>query len=185
MNTVKNVKRAFLIRLMAVLGFGGMTAFCLSSCQSANSNSDKQPKQETESEIVQEQPLPDADNTESSDTPSDTQNSDSYDQFFQESDFQIPVTKYGVPSPLPPDAYEHLDEMQVPPTPELNEERHNQNSQVNDNDLKPGLSDDTQDTKPDPSPSIKKIATRYGIRRPVKKYGIRGPVGKYGPPRDF
>ena len=51
MKKLKQIKRSFLIRLMSVLGFGGMTAFCLASCEQASTN-DAQPASETPTAAV-------------------------------------------------------------------------------------------------------------------------------------
>lgn len=51
MKKIKQIKRNFLIRLMSVLGFGGMAAFCLASCEQASTN-DAQPASETPTAAV-------------------------------------------------------------------------------------------------------------------------------------
>ena len=47
MKSFKLLKREFLIRLMTVLGFGGMVGFCIPSCQQAKPNQDNQVNQES------------------------------------------------------------------------------------------------------------------------------------------
>ena len=47
MKSFKLLKREFLIRLMTVLGFGGMVGFCISSCQQDKPNQDNQMNQES------------------------------------------------------------------------------------------------------------------------------------------
>ena len=47
MYNFKLLKRNMLIKIMTFLGFGGMAAFCIASCQQVSSNSDKQPSQES------------------------------------------------------------------------------------------------------------------------------------------
>ena len=200
MKSFRQIKRSFLIRLMAVLGFGGMTAFCISSCQSS-SNSDKQPKHEASENATPDASQTDADSNNAADADSNNAaDADSNDaantpqpvvnDWFapQDPDIAIPVTKYGIQPPLPPDAYEHLDEMQVPPTPEANEERlkryNDPDEDVPADKLKPEYTEEQLNAKPiaDPEP----VPTKYGVlppEPPVAKYGIRPPVKKYGIPK--
>ena len=176
MNIFKQTKRKFLIRLMTALGFGSMAAFCISSCQSATSNSDKQPKQETAESASSEVPQPASDNNDTANlpTPELTENAAGSDPS-PVPEPQMPVKKYGIPSQLPPDVLDHIDEIQVPPTPEANEEAlKNQNDEQTDN-LNPEYTEEDLWKKPYP-----------GSSRPVKKYGVQPPpqpqpiVTKYG-----
>ena len=200
MKFFKQMIRNFLIRLMTVLGFGGMTAFCVSSCQSTSANNDKQPKQEANDNATTGQNNPEVENQQNN---ADDQNADNQEQpkkfeidesFFEPNlGFEIPVTKYGIQSPLPPDAVDHLDEMVVPPTPELNDEIKNRNNTQNDaqdpSNLKAEYTEEELNnlkTEPEPvEPDI--IVTKYGVRpvEIVTKYGIVKPPTKYGPPRDY
>ena len=59
MNVIKQFKRNCLIRLMSALGFGGMTAFCLASCQPAV-NDVQQPRQEKSNKTAPEAAQPNA-----------------------------------------------------------------------------------------------------------------------------
>ena len=51
MFSFKSFRRKCFIRLMTVLGFGGMVGFCIASCQSPKSNQNQQPKQESPENI--------------------------------------------------------------------------------------------------------------------------------------
>ena len=174
MTLFRQIKRNFLIRLMAVLGFGGMTAFCLSSCQSSSANNDKQPKHEASDNAASEAPQPAAGSNQA--------DSVTNPEPAPEPDFGMPVKKYGIPSDLPPDAYEHLDEMQVPPTPEANEQALRQRF-GDDNDepanLTPEYTEEQLMNEP-PPPVVDRPVKKYGIVRPSPKYGVRPPVKKYG-----
>ncbi len=166
MNFFKQIKRNILIRLMTVLGFGGMAAFCISSCQSATSSSDKQPKSEVAEDAMTEapQPAPESNGGTNAPQPEFTEDtSDSNPPPAQ--DIQMPVKKYGIPAPLPPDVVEHFDEIQVPPTPEANEAALKDKIDEQDEDLKPEYTEEDLWNKPDP-----------GSIRPVKKYGIIPPT---------
>ncbi len=190
MKLFRQIKRNFLIRLMAVLGFGGMTAFCLSSCQSSSANNDKQPKHEASDSAASEAPQPAADSNQADSVtnPEPVDNS-AYFEPAPDPDFGMPVKKYGIPSALPPDAYEHLDEMQVPPTPEANEQALRQRF-GDDNDepanLTPEYTEEQLMNDP-PPPAVDRPVKKYGIVRPSPKYGVRPPVQKYGviPPKEY
>ena len=147
---------------MTLMGFGGMTAFCVSSCQSATSGSDKQPKHETENVTSQEQPGADAvrmNEENDVDNPSETLKIDAYDAAFPGNNYEIPVTKYGIPSPIPEDAINHLDEMKVPPAPDPDEANSDEKAQ-NEN-LNTGSARENEDFVTPPQ------------QMPVKRYGIR------------
>ena len=137
MMNLKRIKRNILFRLMTALGFGGMAAFCLSSCQSPSANSDKQPKQETVNEATAEQTPPTVGQTpstaeqtsdnevsdESADESKTVMDEETLNTFFPPAqDNAVIVTKYGIRPPLPPQDIENID-LSVPATPEENEKR--------------------------------------------------------------
>ncbi len=144
MMNLKRIKRNILFRLMTALGFGGMAAFCLSSCQSPSANSDKQPKQETVNEATAEQTPPTVEQTpptveqtpstaeqtsdnevsdESADESKPVMDEETLNTFFPPAqDNAVIVTKYGIRPPLPPQDIENID-LSVPATPEENEKR--------------------------------------------------------------
>lgn len=150
----KNLKRRNLIRLMSLLGFGGMSAFCLTSCQSAS-------KAETPKNAVEEQaPASEADNTLK---PELSENGDPTEK--PQPDMDVPVTKYGIPQPIP--VIENLEVLLDPTASEENKEP----------ELKPELTEEEL-LNPDPSPG--QMTAKYGVVMPPKRYGIPQPPTKYG-----
>ena len=73
MFSFKSVKREFLARLMTILGFGGMVAFCMPSCEQTDPNRDKQPVQELNDKIDSVQNVIESDKTAN---PNDDKQSD-------------------------------------------------------------------------------------------------------------
>ena len=152
----KNLKRRNLIRLMSLLGFGGMSAFCVSSCQST-SNADT-PKNAVEEQAPESQ----SDNTlkpELNENGEPAQN--------HRPDMDIPVTKYGIKNPLPTDVIENMEALADPAALEENE----------DAELKPELTEEDL-LNSDPSPA--QMTAKYGAVMPPKKYGIPQPPTRYG-----
>ena len=145
----KQIKRNFLIRLMTMLGFGGMAAFCLSSCQSTTGAGDKQPKQESESTMSSDTsaPVSDSQNADPDDQenlPKAEFNENNIDNFFPpQTEPQMPVKKYGIVTPIPTD---DIDDVKEPLIPEETEE--SLMNKPNNNNQKPDV-----------------ITTKYGIRK--------------------
>ena len=194
MGSIRHIKRHFLIRLMTVLGFGGMAAFCMSSCQSTSSNSDKQPKQETNAEVVPEQSTSDADSSsQDNNVQTDTPNADAVDTFFPESDYEMPVKKYGIPSPISPEELERFDENGVPIVPEIpsvpatpNDSAANSAPSDDEEQIQNLKAEYTEEdlNKPLPQPEQPLPVKKYGIQKPPPP---RPPVTKYGvlPPKRY
>lgn len=85
MFSFKSYKRKCLIRLMTVLGFGGMVGFCIASCQSPKANQDQQTEQKSSDSGNSEQPEqltetqadnPSPQNTETQDVQETIENTD-------------------------------------------------------------------------------------------------------------
>lgn len=174
MSYFKQIKRNFLIRLMTVLGFGGMAAFCISSCQSTTSSSDKQPK----SEVAEDAAVETSESNDAVNTPKPEFTEDMSDpNSGPAQDIQMPVKKYGIPAPLPPDVVEHFDEIQVPPTPEANEEALKDKNDEQSEELKPEYTEEDlmnqPEIRPVPEPIYHKM--KYGVPHPAKRYGIQSP----------
>lgn len=179
---LKQLKRNFLIRVMTALGFGGMAAFCV-SCE--------QPK-EVRPVVAEQVPQGASDSEDAVGVNPEPAETAAEPASVNEPDTRMPVKKYGIVSPLPPDVVDHFDEIQVPPTPEANEAAHREREEAERQNLKPEYTEEDIQAMPEDEEKPATIRPvyppkEYGIRRPVPnvpKYGILPPK-KYGPPEKY
>ena len=76
MFSFKSYKRKCLIRLMTVLGLGGMVGFCIASCQSPKANPDQQTEQKSSVPGNSEQPEQQTETQTDNPSPQNTETQD-------------------------------------------------------------------------------------------------------------
>ncbi len=154
MFSFKSFRRKCLIRLMTVLGFGGMVGFCIASCQSPKANPNRQQDQESQENIAPVQP--ETQTEVQVDNPS-SQNTDT--QVVQET-------------------IENTDTVQTETENhqvDSNQDKPSVTTSVSD--IMPGDDEDVQEIRNENNVVVDKYkVSLYGIKKPVPAYGIRNDI---------
>ena len=168
MTSLKQIKRNFLIRLMTVLGFGGMAAFCVASCQPEKVDQDKGTQDKPSETVDQEK----ADQDKQPEPETVNQDGQQKDEAVPE----VPEQETNISKDAGDEANKDLADTPVPDSGTKSEE--NQNSEV---------ADAQDEQKKDDKVDVKKDESTGKIHKKVSKYGPppNNPKPKYGPPKKY